>query len=86
MLFFRWIFFVSTRYGRDYFSVVTPKWLCTGNRVIIGSTDAVYFAQQIARRVLKPVSNQGVQIWLYYILDNAGKEMKLLDVPETVLE
>ena len=71
--------------SRDYFTVVTPEGLYTGNRVIKGSTDAVAFAQQVAERVLKPVLNQGVQVWLDDVLGYAELETKLLDVLGTVL-
>ena len=64
---------------------MTQDGLYTGKRVVMGSTDAVAFAQQVAESVLKPVLNQGVQVWLDDILGYAGTETKLLDALETVL-
>lgn len=44
---------------RVYFTVVTPEGLYTGNRVIMGSTDAVAFAQQVAESIIKTLPQPG---------------------------
>nr|CCA17443.1 PREDICTED: RETRotransposonlike family member (retr1)like putative [Albugo laibachii Nc14] len=43
--------------SRDYFTVLTPDELYTEKRIIMGSTDAVAFAQQVAESVLIPALN-----------------------------
>nr|CCA22184.1 AlNc14C147G7407 [Albugo laibachii Nc14] len=48
--------------SRDYFTVVTPSGLFTATRVIMGSTYAVAYAQQVAEKVMKPVLGNGVQV------------------------
>nr|CCA27531.1 AlNc14C568G12167 [Albugo laibachii Nc14] len=47
--------------SRDYFTVVTPSGLFTATRVIMGSTDAVAYAQQVTEQVMKPDLGNGVQ-------------------------
>nr|CCA17015.1 PREDICTED: similar to OSJNBa0011F23.1 putative [Albugo laibachii Nc14] len=71
--------------SRDYFTVVTPGGLYTGKGVVMGSTDAVAFAQQVAEQVMKPVLHHGVQVWLDDFLGYAETESKLIDVLEVVL-
>lgn len=72
--------------SRDCFTVMTPQRLNTGNRVVMGSADAITFAKRVAERVLKPVLNHGVQLWLDDVLGYAETETKFLDVLKTVLE
>lgn len=66
--------------------MVKPEGIHTGKRIIIGQTDAIAFAQQVSERVLKPILDQELQVWLDDILANSGTETKLLDVLETFLE
>ena len=70
--------------SRDYFTVVTPNGLFTKNRIIVGSTDAVAYAQQVAEQVMKQVVGKGVKIWLDDVLRYAENEKQLLDTLEVV--
>nr|CCA15462.1 PREDICTED: GapPol polyproteinlike putative [Albugo laibachii Nc14] len=72
--------------SQDYFTVVTPNGLFTANRVIMGSSDDVAYAQQVTEEVMKPVLGKGVQVWLDDAFGYADSEMKLLDTLEVVMK
>ena len=65
--------------------MVTPSGLFTATRVIMGSTDAVAYAQQVTEQVMKPVLGNGVQVWLDDVLGYSDTDSKLLDTLEIVL-
>jgi hypothetical protein len=72
--------------SRELLSIVTPSGIYTPTRVLMGATDAVAYTQETMERVMAPLLNRGVKVWLDDVLGYARSEEELLDRVETVLK
>ena len=72
--------------SRELLSIVTPSGIYTPTRVLMGATDAVAYTQQTMERVMAPLLNRGVKVWLDDILGYARSQEELLDRVEIVLQ
>jgi transposase InsO family protein len=72
--------------SRELLSIVTPVGIYTPTRVLMGATDAVAHTQEAMERVMAPVLNRGVKVWLDDVLGHARNEGELLDCLEVVFE
>jgi hypothetical protein len=50
--------------SREILSIVTPAGIYTSTRVLMGHTDAVAYTQEVMERVMPPLLNRGVKVWL----------------------
>lgn len=62
---------------RRFYSTNTER-LIAANRVIMGSTDAVAYVEQVAKQVMKPLLGKGVKVWLDNVLGYAETDFILL--------
>jgi len=72
--------------SRELLSIVTPSGIYTPTRVLMGASDAVAYTQETMERVMAPLLNRGVKVWLDDVLGYAKSEEELLDRVETVLK
>jgi hypothetical protein len=64
--------------SREMLSIVTPAGIYTPTRVLMGATDSVAYTQQAMEKVMSPLLNRGVKVWLDDVLGYAPDEEELL--------